>query len=56
MKKLIDFGKSPWPMLMLMVMATVVAVLASLDWSYSQYAPDRPAEPAAETPIKATQP
>ncbi|WP_204140949.1 hypothetical protein [Halomicronema sp. CCY15110] len=56
MKKLIDFGKSPWPMLILTALSVVVAVLTSLDWSYSEYAPDRPAAPAAETPVKATQP
>ena len=52
MKKLIDCGKSPWPMLILLVMATVVAVLSSLDWSYSQYDP----APNAESTIEETPP
>jgi hypothetical protein len=50
MKKLMDFGKSPWPLLILMAMTTVVAVLTSLDWSDSQSHPDRSAELPLEEP------
>jgi hypothetical protein len=56
MKKLIDFGKSPWPMLILTGLSVVVAVLTSLDWSYSEYAPDRPADSPPKTSVKSPQP
>ncbi len=48
MRKFIDFCKSPWPMLIVTGLALVVAVLASLDYSYSQEPPEPPSEQTFE--------
>lgn len=52
MKKFIEFGQSPWPMLILTALGTVVVVLTSLDWTYSQ----QTQEPIDPIPVEATQP
>jgi hypothetical protein len=48
MKKLIDFGMSPWPMLIMTILGVVVALFTSLDWMYSQSDSDRIIEPSVE--------
>lgn len=50
MKTLIGFCKSPWPMLMVTGLTLVVAVLTSLDYSYSHGSPEPPTDQFLEGP------